>query len=118
MSNMVPDQVAHVDTGLPDYIPTINAILPANLVADLVAYYHAALFSPVMSTWCAAIDAGHLATFPDLTSAQVRRHFLVSIPMHYGHMDQTRANLQSTKPKPPPDNPISSPPLTDRTHTV
>jgi hypothetical protein len=117
-SNMVPDQVANLDTSLPNYIPTINAILPANLVADRVAHYHAALFSPVMSTWCAAIDAGHLATFPALTSAQVRRHFPVSIPMHYGHMDQTRANLQSTKPKPPPDNPISSPPLTDRTHTV
>jgi hypothetical protein len=103
-----------------DPIPSMNAILPTNLIADRVAFYHAALFSPVMSTWCTAIDAGHLATFPDLTSAQVKRHFPVSIPLQYGHMDQTRANQQSTVPKPIPDSPPDSrpTPITDRTNTI
>jgi hypothetical protein len=104
--------------------PAACVAIPSQLIADQVAFYHAVLFSPVMSTWCAAIDAGHLAVFPHLTSAQVCRHFLVSVPMHYGHMDQTRANVQSTQPRPlPPDSPDSTPdstpaPITDRTHTL
>jgi hypothetical protein len=92
------------------------------MLADRVAFYHAAMFSPVLSTWCAAIDAGHMATWPDLTSAQVRRHFPVSIPMHLGHMDQTRANVQSTKPSTTPantntDTNIDTRPNLETTHT-
>lgn len=69
-----------------------------NSVADRVAFYHAAMGSPPISTWCAAIDAGFLTTWPDLTSAQVRRHPPFSIPMIHGHLDQQRANLRSTQP--------------------
>ena len=76
----------------------INALLATDAtIARRVAFYHAALFSPSLSTWCTAIDAGHLTTWPDLTSAQVRRHPPPSIPMIKGHLDQQRANLQSTK---------------------
>ena len=49
-----------------------------NLVANRVAFYHAAMCLPPPSTWCAAIDAGFLTTWPDLTSAQVRRHPLLN----------------------------------------
>ena len=40
--------------------------------------------------------------------------------MHYGHMDQVRANIQSTQPPPEPDSPPDSrpTPITDRTHTL
>jgi hypothetical protein len=76
-------------------------------IADRVAFYHATLFSPVLSTWCRAIDAGYFATWPELTSAQVRRHFRATAPMYQGHMDQERANQRSTKVSPasaaPPD---------------
>ncbi|KAI2490331.1 hypothetical protein MHU86_24250 [Fragilaria crotonensis] len=77
---------------------SINALLANDAtIARRVAFYHAALFSPSLSTWCSALDAGHLTTWPDLTSAQVRRHPPPSIPMIKGHLDQQRANLQSTK---------------------
>jgi hypothetical protein len=54
--------------------PTMLLSSHQNSVADRVAFYHAAMFSPPISTWCAAIDAGFLTTWPDLTSSQVRRH--------------------------------------------
>jgi hypothetical protein len=81
----------------PPMQPTLaatNAIVPVSLLAAQVAFYYAALFSPVMSTWC----AGHLATWPHLTSTQVWRHFPQSIPMHLGHLYQVWAIQQSTKP--------------------
>jgi hypothetical protein len=71
-------------------------------LADRISFYHASLFSPAISTWCTAIDAGRFATFPDLTSSQVRKHLPFSVPMIKGHMDQQRANLRSTQPTPKP----------------
>jgi hypothetical protein len=78
-----------------------TALATTATVANRVAFLHAAMFSPAISTWCAAIDAGRFITWPSLTSAQVRRHAPFSIPMLKGHMDQSRANQRSTKPAPP-----------------
>jgi hypothetical protein len=99
--------------------PVAQAITPApgHLLSDRIAFYHAALFSPVLSTWCDAIDAGHFTTWPALTSAQVRKHFHWSIPMHLSHMHQTRANIQSTK-QPPSNSDSSSTPIHVRTHEI
>jgi hypothetical protein len=66
-------------------------------LADRIAFYHATIFSPTISTWCRAIDAGHLTTWPELTSKQVRQHLPASRAMLKGHLDQTRSNSWSTK---------------------
>jgi hypothetical protein len=79
-----------------------TALATMDTVAKRVAFLHAAMFSPAISTWCAAIDAGRFTTWPSLTSAQVRRHAPFSVPMIKGHLDQARANQRSTKPGPPP----------------
>ena len=111
---------------------TANSVIRHDTVAERIAFYHACMFSPALSTWCAAIDAGRLTTWPDLTFAQVRQHPPQSTPMAKGHLDQKRANAQSTKlPDPPMDpslaqpgeTPLEScPPTTDppaiRTHFV
>ena len=99
-------------------------------IAQRVAFYHAAMFSPTLSTWCAALDAGFLTTWPDLTAAQVRRHPPFSVATIQGHLDQQRANLRSTQPSatPPvaptlacptilPDATLTDPPLV-RTHNL
>jgi hypothetical protein len=87
----------------------------ATSVAAHVAFYHAAMCSPSLSTWCAAIDAGFLTTWPALTSAQVRRHPPFSVPMLQGHLDHQRSNLRSTQPALPivgPESPLTPvPPL-------
>jgi hypothetical protein len=49
-----------------------NAINPSTMLEDRIAYYHACCFTPVLSTWCKAIDAGRFTTWPELTSKIVR----------------------------------------------
>ena len=74
------------------------------------------MFSPAMKTWCDAIDAGRMTTWPELTSAQVQcRPHTNSQPMIKGHLDQNRKNKCSTKAK-PPDVPMEQP--TDPTESV
>jgi hypothetical protein len=57
---------------------SVNALLHTTLahdtIANRIAFYHASLFSPSLSTWCQAIDAGHLPTWPGLTSSAVRKY--------------------------------------------
>jgi hypothetical protein len=77
-----------------------TALATTATIANRVAFMHAAMFSPAISTWCAAIDPGLFTAWPSLTSAQVRRHAPFSVPMLKGHMDQSRANQRSTKPPP------------------
>eukprot|EP00978_Attheya_sp_CCMP212_P008992 scaffold21179_cov47-Attheya_sp.AAC.3 len=62
-----------------------------------IVFYHATMFLPTISTWCRASDAGHLTTWPELTSKQVRQHLPASRAMLKGHLDQTRSNARSTK---------------------
>jgi hypothetical protein len=83
--------------------PSINSVATpiTRTIADRIAFYHASLFSPALSTWCRTIDAGHLTTWPELTSKQVRAYPPTSIAMLKGHLDQTRANSNSTKRHPP-----------------
>jgi hypothetical protein len=81
---------------------SVNAMFHTTLAHDTmtnrIAFYHASLFSPSLSTWCQAIDDGHFPTWPGLTSSAVRKHPPQSIPMHQGHLDQVRANIQLTRP--------------------
>jgi hypothetical protein len=64
--------------------------------AELVAYAHAAMFSPSLTTLDQAIRKGFLINFPGLTATSLRKHPPRSIPMAKGHLDQTRQNQRST----------------------
>jgi hypothetical protein len=52
----------------PNFVPPTPSYQSINSIADRIAFIHAAMFSSALSTWCAAIKAGQLTTFPDLTS--------------------------------------------------
>ena len=69
---------------------------------DLVKHSHATLFSPALSALHKALNnAQELTKFPGLTTNNLKRHPPTqSVAMHKGHLDQTRANQQSTKAKP------------------
>ena len=64
----------------------------ANNVYDLpsinqtVKYLHAAAGFPTRETWLKAINAGNFATWPTITSNNVRRHFPESDETAKGHM--------------------------------
>jgi hypothetical protein len=49
-----------------------HTTLAHDTIANRIAFYHASLFSPSLSTWCQAIDDGHFPTWPGLTSFAVR----------------------------------------------
>jgi hypothetical protein len=68
--------------------------------ADLVAFLHAACFSPATLTFLRAIKAGYFATWPGLTPELVTQHLPNSITSVKGHLDQQRKNVRSTKPTP------------------
>jgi hypothetical protein len=96
----------------------------SNGPADIVAFHHAALFSPSISTLNTAMKKGYLPPLPGLTEQSLKRHPPDAQSSTMGHLDNRRKNIQSTKqPQQPdpdqetvadiyPDQPTSQ----DRTH--
>lgn len=74
-----------------------NQINAPTKIPELVAFAHAALFSPAISTLQKAIDMNFLHDFPGLTSATIRQHPPASIATIKGHLDQNRKNQRPTK---------------------
>ena len=68
----------------------INAAVGLPSTADRVAFSHAALFSPALSTLLEALNREFLVNFPALTAKNLRKHPPNSVAMHKGHMDQQR----------------------------
>lgn len=74
---------------------------PRSPKAQRATLLHAICFSPALSTWCKAIQAGHFVSWPGLTTSLVLKYPPHSQAMHKGHLDQIRQHLRSTKkPKP------------------
>jgi hypothetical protein len=63
--------------------------------ADMIAFVHATLFSPALSTLATALAISFLTNFPGLTSMSLRKFPPASVPMPKGHLDQARMNQQS-----------------------
>jgi hypothetical protein len=68
---------------------------------DLINYLHAACFSPVKSTWIAAIKNGNFTSWPGLTEQAVEKHLSKSTSTTKGHLNQQRQNARTTKVKDP-----------------
>jgi hypothetical protein len=86
-------------------VGTINAFLNNETIINRIALYHVILFSPVISTWCAAIDAGHFITWPGLTSTAVHKYPPIHAAMYSCHMYHRRSNQRFTQHRdvPPAD---------------
>ena len=65
--------------------------------SDLVRYLHHAAFSPVLSTWTKAIDAGYHTTWTGLTLYLVHKHLPKALATAQGHLCQQQRNFRSTK---------------------
>ena len=76
-----------------------NAVTLPTKVPDMVAFSHATLFSPVLSTLQKALEKDYVPNFPALTAANLKRHPPQSVAMIKGHLDQTRQGQNSTQPK-------------------
>ena len=65
-----------------------NDLFPEPHLDARISLFHATLFSPAISTFWSAIDAGLLHFFPgNITSSKVRKHLFFSEAMHKGHLD-------------------------------
>ena len=73
------------------------AVNPSTTPADLVAFAHAALFSPATTTLQKAVDLNYVTGFPGLSSRSLKKHTPVSEATAKGHLDQARKGRQSTK---------------------
>ena len=99
-----------------------NAAVASATPAELVAFAHATLFSPALSTLDQALQKNFLPNFPGLSRELLCKYLPHSVPMIKGHMDQSRKNQRTTKPKPtvqtvPADDMFpTSPPNGTRTH--
>jgi hypothetical protein len=68
--------------------------------AQLVAFTHAALFSPAPSTLLHALQRNFLPTLPGISPKLLSKYPPNSLATAKGHLDQTRKNVRSTQPKP------------------
>jgi hypothetical protein len=108
------------DNDPPNENNTANSAVGSATPAEVVAFAHATLFSPALSTLEIALQKEFLNTFPGLTARSLRKHPPQSYPMVKGHLTHIRQNQRSTKPKPmdtdaindcfPTDSPV------DRSH--
>ena len=64
---------------------------------NLAIWYHWICFSPLVTTWIKAIDAGFLSTWPGLTSKLTTKKFPPSVNTALGHLRQQYQNTRSTK---------------------
>lgn len=78
---------------------SLNAAIDTPTIAERIKFFHASLWSPVLSTLSKALDAGFLTTFPEFTSKQLRKHPPHSEATVKGHMHAQRSNIRSTAPK-------------------
>ena len=63
---------------------------------QLMAFYHAVLFSPTMSTMQAAADAGLLDFLPGFTAEKLRKNKIHTMATAKGHLDANRRGQRST----------------------
>jgi hypothetical protein len=80
----------------------VNAITKTK---ELVAFMHAARFSPSVTTLQKAVDNHFRHDFPGRTSKSIRMFPPVSAATAKGHLDQARKNQLPTK-HPAPDSPL------------
>jgi hypothetical protein len=77
----------------------INNVYEISKVYDTIQYLHATAGSPVPSTFIKAIESGNFTTCPTLTAQHVKKYLKKSEATVKGHLNQTRKNVRSTRPK-------------------
>jgi hypothetical protein len=90
---------------LPDQPPpnvAVHNVYKLKTQPELVRYHHTSAGFPTKPTWLATIKNKHFASWPGLTLAAARKHFLDSEETHKGHSRKTPSGLRSTKDKPVP----------------
>jgi hypothetical protein len=93
-----------------DYIPqtTKDKLFPyyagvavgTYTTANIIAFFHAAMFSPAIDTLYKALQNGYITGIPGVSAKALRKYPPFSAATIKGHLDQTRQNIRSTKKDP------------------
>ena len=79
---------------------SINVIIRKDTTKQhLNEYLYKCAFSPFLSTFQRAIQKGHFLTWPGIDKINFEKYIYNLAPTAKGHLDQERANLQSTQEK-------------------
>ena len=84
----------------PQYTPchqSAQTALGQPIAAARMQFYHAALFSPPLSTFHQAVRSGFLTSFPGLCLQTLCRHPSISEATIKGHLNARRNNHRSTR---------------------
>ena len=71
-------------------------------IEQVIKWMHAVCGYPVKLTWLAAVEAGNYVGWPMLTARNVKKYYPETTETPKGHLNQSRENARSTKPKPKP----------------
>jgi hypothetical protein len=74
-----------------------NATVGTQTAKDIVAFFHAAMFSPTQDTLYKALQKGYITNIPGFTAELYKKHLPFSAASIKGHQNQKRKNIQSTK---------------------
>jgi hypothetical protein len=77
----------------------INNVYTISMVYATIQYLHTAAGSPVPSTFIKAIEDGNCRTWPTLMAQHVKKYLKKSEATVKGHLNQTRKNVRSKRPK-------------------
>ena len=84
-----------IKPSLPQDEAAAVSIAPATL-ARVASFYHAAMFSPSINTFCTAIERGYI-NLPGLSANIIKQYMPPSIVTAKGHLDQARQGQHSTR---------------------
>ena len=80
----------------PDPHQALATIIQPSL-PDCISFYHAALFSPVLTTWLKAIKSNNLDAWPELSAKQISKYGRTTEATIKGHQHAKQSNIQYTK---------------------
>jgi len=87
------------DTQQSDPTESAHNVNQTHKAAELVAFAHTSFFSPANTILQQALEKNYVNHIPGLTAQTLCNHPPQSIATVKGHLDQSRKNQQSTKPK-------------------
>ena len=75
-------------TPVPTFQQRSNVDITFNTKIQLAKFYHKAAFSPSISTFVKAVNAGHFVTWPNLNSNIIQKFTPKTTTTSKGHLDQ------------------------------
>ncbi|KAL7525390.1 hypothetical protein ACHAXR_000989 [Thalassiosira sp. AJA248-18] len=84
------------------HLQQANSVYDLPTTEQAIRWMHAVCGYPVKSTWLAAVEAGNYVGWPLLTARNIKKYYPETTETPKGHLNQTRKNVRSTKPKTKP----------------